>query len=114
MLTRAIIYLIIIIISKTALFDPWSFLEYSARFLYPPAMCSELDHAIFTSIDFAISFLQKMFVSRASNAQPEGLRTLIYVPRREGGPVTPPGTGIPFRRLLLLAGLHWRYSNRPS
>jgi hypothetical protein len=29
-----------------------------------------------------------------------------------GGPVILPGTGFPFRRLLRLAGLRWRYSIR--
>jgi hypothetical protein len=29
----------------------------------------------------------------------------IYIPQEQGGPVIPPGTGFPFRRLLQLAGL---------
>jgi hypothetical protein len=33
--------------------------------------------------------------------------------QEEGGPVIPPGTGFPFRRLLRLQGLRWRYSNPP-
>jgi hypothetical protein len=37
----------------------------------------------------------------------------IYIPREQGGPVIPTGTGFPFRRHLLLAGLRWRYSNPP-
>jgi hypothetical protein len=37
-----------------------------------------------------------------------GLR--IYIPQEQGGPVIPPGTEFPFRRLLRLAGLRWRYS----
>jgi hypothetical protein len=37
----------------------------------------------------------------------------IYIPQEQGGPVTPPGTGFPFRRLLRLAGLPWDYSNPP-
>jgi hypothetical protein len=37
----------------------------------------------------------------------------IYILQEEGGPVMPPGTGFPFRRLLHLAGLRWRYSNPP-
>jgi hypothetical protein len=32
------------------------------------------------------------------------------VPQEQGGLVIPPGTGFPFRRLLRLAGLRWRYS----
>jgi hypothetical protein len=35
----------------------------------------------------------------------------IYFPQEQGGPVLPPGTGFPFRLLLQLAGLRWRYSN---
>jgi hypothetical protein len=38
----------------------------------------------------------------------------MYVPQWQGGPVISPGTGFPFRRLLWLAGLRWRYSNPPS
>jgi hypothetical protein len=37
----------------------------------------------------------------------------IYIPQELRGPVTPPGTGFPFRRLLRLAGLRWRYSTPP-
>jgi hypothetical protein len=35
-------------------------------------------------------------------------------PQEYGGPVTPPGTGFPFCRLIWLAGLRWRYSTPPS
>jgi hypothetical protein len=37
----------------------------------------------------------------------------IYIPQEQGGPVIPPGTGFPFRRLLRLAGLRQRYSIPP-
>jgi hypothetical protein len=37
----------------------------------------------------------------------------IYILPWQGGPVIPPGTGFPFRRLLRLAGLRWRYSAPP-
>jgi hypothetical protein len=37
----------------------------------------------------------------------------IYIPQEQGGPVIPPGTGFPFRRLLRLAGLRWRCSILP-
>jgi hypothetical protein len=37
----------------------------------------------------------------------------IYILHKQGGPVVHPGTVFPFRRLLLLAGLRWRYSNPP-
>jgi hypothetical protein len=35
-----------------------------------------------------------------------------YIPQKQGGPVTPPGTGFPFCRLLRLTGLPWKYSNQ--
>jgi hypothetical protein len=37
----------------------------------------------------------------------------IYIPQEQGGPVIPPGTEFPLRRLLLLAGLQWIYSTPP-
>jgi hypothetical protein len=37
----------------------------------------------------------------------------VYIPQEQGGTVIPSGTGFPFRRLLRLAGLRWRYSNPP-
>jgi hypothetical protein len=37
----------------------------------------------------------------------------VYIPQEQGGPVIPSGTGFPFRRLLRLAGLRWRYSTPP-
>jgi hypothetical protein len=65
-----------------------------------------------------------------SGASPAGLITIFYslrfetppirspgprnfIPKEQGGPVILPGTGLPFRRFLLLAGLRWRYSNPP-
>jgi hypothetical protein len=45
--------------------------------------------------------------------QPGGPGPRIYISQEQGGPVTSPGTGFPFRRLLRLAGLRWRYSNLP-
>jgi hypothetical protein len=43
--------------------------------------------------------------------QPGGPRLCTYVPHEQDGLVIPPGTGFPFRRLLRLARLRWRYSN---
>jgi hypothetical protein len=66
-----------------------------------------------------------------SGVSPAGLKTLFYCPnflhspnlegqvpvfifpREQSGPVIPPGTGFPFRRLLPLAGLRWGYYNPP-
>jgi hypothetical protein len=38
---------------------------------------------------------------------------IFISPRNRVAPVIPPGTGFPFRRLLRLVGLRWRYSNPP-
>jgi hypothetical protein len=46
--------------------------------------------------------------------QPGGPGPRIYIPQEQGGPVKPLDTGFPFRRLLRLAGLRWRYSIPPS
>jgi hypothetical protein len=45
--------------------------------------------------------------------QPGGPGPRIYIPQEQGGPVIAPGTGLPFCRLLRLAGQWWRYSNPP-
>jgi hypothetical protein len=37
----------------------------------------------------------------------------IYIPQEQGGPVIPPGTGIPFVASYDSQGLRWRYSNPP-
>jgi hypothetical protein len=37
--------------------------------------------------------------------QPGGPGSRIYISQEQGGPVTPPGTGFPLRRLLRLGGL---------
>jgi hypothetical protein len=37
----------------------------------------------------------------------------VYITQEQGGPAIPLGTGLSFRRLLLLTGLRWRYSNPP-
>jgi hypothetical protein len=50
-------------------------------------------------------------VSDSRLPQPGGPSSRIYIPHEQGGPVIPPGTRFPFRRLLRLAGLRWRYSN---
>jgi hypothetical protein len=46
-------------------------------------------------------------------SQPGRSGPRIYIPQEQGDPLIPPSTGFPFRRLLLLAGLRWRYSNPP-
>jgi hypothetical protein len=45
--------------------------------------------------------------------EPGGPGPRIYIPKEQGGPVIPPSTGFPFRRLLRPAGLRWKYSNPP-
>jgi hypothetical protein len=51
-------------------------------------------------------------VSDSRLPQPGGQSPRIYIPHEQGGPVIPPGTGFPFRHLLL-AGLWCDYSNPP-
>jgi hypothetical protein len=45
--------------------------------------------------------------------QPGGPGPRIYIPQKQGCPDIPPGTGFPFRRLLRLVRLRWRYSISP-
>jgi hypothetical protein len=52
-------------------------------------------------------------VSDSRLLQPGGPGPRIYIPQEEGGPVIPPGTGFPFRRVLRLTGQRWRYSTPP-
>jgi hypothetical protein len=52
-------------------------------------------------------------VSDSRLPEPGGPGPRIYIPQEQDGLVVPPGTGFPFRRLLLLAGLWWRYSTTP-
>jgi hypothetical protein len=81
--------------SAKQLFELWRCLEDSARL-----------HPVFTSLDFAtIIYLRSKVVSLAC-VQPQTWRTRpLYL--------CPTGTGFPFRRLLRLAGLRWRYSIPP-
>jgi hypothetical protein len=52
-------------------------------------------------------------VSDSRLPQPGGSGPCIYIPTEQGDPVIPPGTGFPFRHLLRLAELRWRYSTPP-
>jgi hypothetical protein len=45
--------------------------------------------------------------------QPGGQGPRIYIPPEQGGPVIPLGTGVPFCRLLRLAGQRFSYCNPP-
>jgi hypothetical protein len=55
-----------------------------------------------------------------SGPSPEGLTRIFYSPIRDfqyshsSVTVTPLSTGFPFRRLLRLAGLQWKYSSSPT
>jgi hypothetical protein len=53
-------------------------------------------------------------VSDSRLPQPGGSGPHIYIPQEQDGPDITPGTGFPFRHLLRLAGLRWRYSTTPS
>jgi hypothetical protein len=50
---------------------------------------------------------------RFSAPQYGGAGPCIYIPQEQGGSVMPPRTGLPFRLILPLAGLRWRYWNSP-
>jgi hypothetical protein len=52
-------------------------------------------------------------VSDSKLVRPGGPCPSIYIAQEQGGPVILPGTGFPFRHLLRLARLRWRYSNPP-
>jgi hypothetical protein len=41
-----------------------------------------------------------ILLSQIRDSQPGETGPCIYVPQEQGGPVIPPGTGFPFRRLL--------------
>jgi hypothetical protein len=91
--------------------SPFWVITFISRFCQ---ICLELDHPGFTSLHFAtIFFLQSKVVSLASNPQPEWPRLFIRIPQWQGSPIIPPGTGFPFRCLIRLTGLRWRYSNPP-
>jgi hypothetical protein len=51
-----------------------------------------------------------VLLSGLSLPQPAGPGPRIYIPQEQLGPVIPPGTGFPFRRLLRFAGLRLRNS----
>jgi hypothetical protein len=52
-------------------------------------------------------------VSYSRPLQPGRPGPRIYISQEQGSLVIPSGTGFPFRRLLRLAGLRWRYSTPP-
>jgi hypothetical protein len=52
-------------------------------------------------------------ISDSRLPQPGGPGPRIYITQGKDGPVIPPGTGSPFRLLLRLTGLRWRYSTAP-
>jgi hypothetical protein len=53
-------------------------------------------------------------ISDSRLSQPGEPGPPIYIPQEQGGPVIPPGTEFPFRRLLRLAGLRWKYRPRST
>jgi hypothetical protein len=52
-------------------------------------------------------------VSDSRLPSPLGPSSRIYILQEEGCPAVTPGIGFPFRHLLRLARLRWRYSNPP-
>jgi hypothetical protein len=61
----------------------------------------------------SLSRLSHILLSHLRFPQPGGPGPRIYIPQEQVCPIIPPGTGFPFRSLLRLAGLRWRYSNQP-
>jgi hypothetical protein len=58
--------------------------------------------------------LMTIFYSLRFDTPPTWKATSPYLYSQEqGGPVTPPDTGFPFRRLLRLAALRWKYLTPP-
>jgi hypothetical protein len=56
--------------------------------------CLESDHLVFTSMDFATAnFLQSKVVSLASSPKPGGPSLCLYVPKWQGGSLTPQALG---------------------
>jgi hypothetical protein len=56
-----------------------------------------------------------MLLSHLRLPQSGGPGSPVFIsPKKQGGPVISPCTGFPFRRLLRLTGLWWRYSNPKS
>lgn len=52
-------------------------------------------------------------VSDVRSPESAGPGSHIYIPKEQGGPIIPPGRWFPFRRILRLTGLWWRYSIPP-
>jgi hypothetical protein len=57
--------------------------------------------------------LSQFIVPHSRLPKPGGPIPRIYILQEQCSPVIPPGTGFPFRLLLRLSGLRWRYSNSP-
>jgi hypothetical protein len=72
------------------------------------AICSAI-----TQWSESLRIRNNILLSHLRLPQPGGPGSRIYIPQEQGGPLMPPGTGFPLRRLLRLAGLRWRYSNPP-
>jgi predicted PurR-regulated permease PerM len=72
------------------------------------ALCSTITHWLESRRTHNHTLLSHLRLS-----QPGGPGPRIYIPQEQGGPVIPPGTGFPFRRLLRLARIRRRYSNPP-
>jgi hypothetical protein len=82
--------------------------DFLKRFFYS----WELDYPDFTSLDFAkIIYFTEQGRQPWVHPKPGGPDLCIYVSQWQAGITR--STGLPFRRLLRLAGLRWRYSNPP-
>jgi hypothetical protein len=82
-----------VVIGKTAVFEPQPLLKDSARFVHS----WELDHPVSTSLDFAtVIFLDSKVVSLASSPSTWRTRSLYLCPPVTGWPSYTPRHRIPF------------------
>jgi hypothetical protein len=81
---------------------------------YSPHVTSSLTREWVCRLKLLLA-LASAVILRSDSRLPQlrGPGPLIYIPQEQGGPFISPVTGFPFRRLLRLAGLLWRYSTPP-
>jgi hypothetical protein len=90
------------ITGKTSLFEPKPSSKDSARFV------------LHSTIRFSLAWMFSE-QGRQPCVRPPiwSTRSLYLCPPVTGWPIIPPGIGFPFRRLLRLTGLRWRFSDPP-
>jgi hypothetical protein len=68
---------------------------------------------LFNDLPILQSWVRVPYCLRFETPPARRARSPYLYPQNQGVPVVPPGIGFPFRHLLRLAGLRWRYSNQP-